>query len=66
MSKCWICVQKAAWKKEKKDAARQKAKDLANDSRETVAIIKEGVNYRVIKVSEAQGLKVLETISVLQ
>lgn len=60
---CWICKQRAELRRQKKKQARSKARELAGVIRETVAIIKEGPNYRVLKSSEAVGLKVLEYVS---
>lgn len=59
---CWICRQRAELRRERKKAARIKAKEQANISRETMVIIKEGLNYRVISLRESVGLKVVETI----
>lgn len=63
---CWICIQKARWRREKKQAAIQRATDEANISRETMAIIKEGANYRVVKHTDAGGRNVVKIISGLK
>ncbi len=63
MSKCWICDQKAAWKREKLNAARAAAKLLANEQGETLVIIKEAGIYKTIPASAAGDHKVVQYIS---
>lgn len=63
---CWICIQKAAWRKQKKNAARQKAKDLAKRISGPAVIVREGGIYTVMEVAASGGLNVVETISELQ
>lgn len=62
MSDCWICKQKAEYKLEKLNAARLAAKQQANEQGQTMAIIQEGFNYRVVRASEASGT-ILEYLS---
>jgi len=64
MAECWICIQKAAWKNEKINAARAAAKLQANEQGQTMAIYKEGCNYKIIASSSIPaGAKAIEHIS---
>lgn len=59
---CWLCKQRAEWRREKKNEARVKAQMMANVTRGTIVIIKEGPLYKVMKLADASGKKVLELI----
>lgn len=59
---CWICKEKAEWKRQKLDAARIEAKQKAVEIGETMAIVREGCLYKVIKAGEP-GDNVIEFVS---
>jgi len=60
---CWLCKQKAEYRREKLEKARAEAQRKAGEYFETMAIIEEGVLYKVVKASELNGRKELEFIS---
>lgn len=60
---CWVCKQKKDWKSEQLKAIRATAKQKANEQNETMAIIKEGCIYRVIKASDLEDLNGAEFVS---
>jgi len=43
---CWICQQKDEWRNEKLNKVRNEAKQYAIEHGKTVAIWKEGTNYK--------------------
>lgn len=64
MSDCWICKQKAEWKKERLTAARKQAQQQANETGLTMAIVRtSGCDYIIFEATEANGLKIIEYIS---
>lgn len=59
MADCFLCRQKQAWLDEKLNAARTDAKVQAVAQGETMAIVKQGANYTIVKASEltVQGIE---------
>ena len=52
---CWICKEKNNWKQDKLKAAIALAKKQANEQGKTMAIIKEGCNYRIVAADGITG-----------
>ena len=49
---CFLCKQKQEWLDERLNLARTAAKEQATLTGETMAIVKTGANYTVVKASE--------------
>lgn len=57
MSDCWVCKQKAEWKQQKLNQAREEAKQLSAATGKTVAIIQNGCLYEVKENFEGSQVK---------
>ena len=53
---CYLCKQKQQWLDEKLNLARVAAKEQAFETGETMAIVKQGANYTIVKASELIGV----------
>lgn len=61
---CWRCEQKAQWKNELLNAAREQAKKESVEAGETMAIIQtSGCIYLIVKASEIINQTVIEYIN---
>lgn len=63
MSDCQGCKDKAELKQEKLMTARKLASDKSKETGETMAIVKLGCNFFVMKTGDAEGLNIVEYIS---
>ena len=63
MSDCWVCKQKAEYRLEKLKTARESASKKAQDEQKTMAIWKEGCQYKYGEPESAGSNKIIEYIS---
>ena len=63
MSECWICKQKAEYRREKLTNARLMAMQKAKDEEKTMAIWKQGYEYKFGIPSEAGSNTIIEYVS---
>ncbi len=56
---CWLCLQKAEWKQDKINTARE----LAHTMTETVAIVRNGCIFLVVTLNEIGTFEVIEYVN---
>jgi len=64
MSDCWVCQQKAEWKQEQINRAREEAKQRSMETGKTMVIVRTSAcEYKVFEITEITSSKAIEYIS---